>query len=948
MPFPLTAAVSLAAIAGNLDCDPHADDNVVDDTTANKKEENSKTEKKPASVRFDPQSPRAAIGGPPVIDSVRSSSSLDQEASSMFNIITRDGSVHLRRSEKKLKTDETTAGISYSAPTTPQGYMDGSFSSGVTHEVRPGSGSFVLQYSESLLAIGTVDGLELYETRNYTRIYLIPTRDEVSAIRWIQLHDDDSVEAETNNDDVIKKRTSSSSSLKMGLVPPSQQLLAFGCLDGNCFVYQIYNELIEVDGAVSLLYSCRMDGQIRATDYAFFHSVHSKIKDHVPLHSTIAIAFGDKLGTVKMLSLDRTMLQIVESVDCEQNSSAVLGLCVHPKKRWMARCTKSGHVAVFQLTTKTRNGRKSDATNPVAVVDYGACLWETQREGPVLAVRFSHSGNLLTFGGYDKTVALIDTSAWATLRSLKMEGTVNVIAMDPLDRYIAVGCRDRSLSLLDSSTYMKIKGFQTNGWVTDISWKPCTSQSNCGMDVLAFRSKRHLVSILNLQPIELTNIQLSSRHGLDTSLSWSADGRLLVRSHGASIFVVDVDQNFQPVASANFNATVIQVAFCHANNRQDCLAVVDESGHVSLLRLLSAANARTKEDATVLSGTSMSLRTEVTSMLEVGVKTMMWSPDGSILALGGKQKLLHLLDSSNLKPARESLKLDGRLWDIAFAHTSSKKSDDVTSDDIYIVLALGDYTCIALNRNLETILRFLRPRTARCLAIHPRNPALLVVGDGAGTVAVVDTKAAEMVHEIKAGGGRINTLAFSPIGDYLIVGTDDGHFNMYLEGLYQFAQQIPCKGFAICARFSPGTSLGMALSKKSPCQCHQAFSRKSCATFTSCLDGAHLALGSAGGSYSIVRLGPFLAIDLAPLKLQRGTSELPQWALAEVLYRSGYSESFLQRHIQAGHSDNIQRLSSILKDYPTAVFAFDRSNNETFFDTALRVRRPMILKLAIT
>lgn len=52
-----------------------------------------------------------------------------------------------------------------------------------------------------------------------------------------------------------------------------------------------------------------------------------------------------------------------------------------------------------------------------------------------------------------------------------------------------------------------------------------------------------------------------------------------------------------------------------------------------------------------------------------------------------------------------------------------------------------------------------------------------MVGDGSGTVAVVDARA-EIFHEFKAGGGRVNALDFGPVGDYLVVATDDGHFNL--------------------------------------------------------------------------------------------------------------------------------------------------------------------------
>jgi WD40 repeat protein len=95
-----------------------------------------------------------------------------------------------------------------------------------------------------------------------------------------------------------------------------------------------------------------------------------------------------------------------------------------------------------------------------------------------------------------------------------------------------------------------------------------------------------------------------------------------------------------------------------------------------------------------------------------------------------------------------------------------------------LAVAFGDITCVTINKSLEITLSFVRSRTARCF--HPHSP-ILVVGDGAEIVAVVDTKAAEVVHKMKVGGGRVNTVDFNPMGDHLVVGTDDGRFNLFLE-----------------------------------------------------------------------------------------------------------------------------------------------------------------------
>lgn len=61
-------------------------------------------------------------------------------------------------------------------------------------------------------------------------------------------------------------------------------------------------------------------------------------------------------------------------------------------------------------------------------------------------------------------------------------------------------------------------------------------------------------------------------------------------------------------------------------------------------------------------------------------------------------------------------------------------------------------------------------------------------------------------------------------------------------------------------------------------------------------NGQCLIIGSSEGIYSIVRLGPLLGIDLVPLDMHGGVEQLPEWALKEVLFRSGDGPSFIQRH----------------------------------------------------
>lgn len=54
-------------------------------------------------------------------------------------------------------------------------------------------------------------------------------------------------------------------------------------------------------------------------------------------------------------------------------------------------------------------------------------VWEGNRNGPVRCIVFSHDGSHLSFGGYDKTVVVVETEFWGRTRQLQMNGTVSFL-----------------------------------------------------------------------------------------------------------------------------------------------------------------------------------------------------------------------------------------------------------------------------------------------------------------------------------------------------------------------------------------------------------------------------------------------------------------------------------------------------------------------------------------
>jgi hypothetical protein len=414
-------------------------------------------------------------------------------------------------------------------------------------------------------------------------------------------------------------------------------------------------------------------------------------------------------------------------------------------------------------------------------------------------------------------------------------------------------------------------------------------------DILAVRSERNCISILDLTPNHLTDHRLHSRQGSESSLSWSRGGQFIARAVGCSAVIAESSQNFREVASFDLQQGMVQrVVFCRAEEKQDLIAVADVDGHLTVLRLKD-------EEPNIILEKIHSLS------IKANLKALAWSPDGTLLATGGKDKLLHIFSSSDMKRKIQPMDLGARIWDINFMPQA------VSHASSYIAVALGDYTTVLLDESFEPTLKVARSRTMRCLKYHPTLP-LLAMGDGAGTVAIVNYEIQEVVHELEIGG-RVNVVDFSPIGDYLVVGTDDCHFTIHETLEYRCVQEVDCEGFALSADFSP--------------------------------DGLHLAIGSANES-AMVRLGPFLGIDLVPMPWKGVAKGLPSWARNEVLYRSGYGPSFVQRLMGKGGTDSLQQVAAILQEHPDAVYAFDRETGHSCFNTALMLKKPNLLKLVVT
>lgn len=665
-------------------------------------------------------------------------------------------------------------------------------------------------------------------------------------------------------------------------------MLAVGGFDGIVTVYAMHSELIELEGTAVVQRVC-LESEVRALRFTGPLAVESGI---------VQLAIGEKNGKVSFLSIGRSNenKEDDELTSVDRMKSSILSVeFSFAVRKLMAFGTKDGQIRVNLL----------HESNGSLTVGHRLC--EIQRNGSVHCLAFSNDSTKLFAGGYDKSVAVIDAQVWDIVREMEVEGTIQSLEFDPFGRYLGVGSRVRSLTLYDTSTLHPVKEFHYAGWVASISWGTEKMEN-----FIAVRCGSKIISLLDLRPIHMLPVQMITARTEGSSLSWSYDGRFLARANGKEVVIADATSSFCDVAWARRSDVVRCVRFCHSVGRRDLIATVGLDGFLTVYRLQHDLG-------------SLILEETCNAFIEKYLWQISWSSDGSYLACGGREKKLHFFNlvnrlgevrddadgfHSDLVPRCKPIQVKGRVWSIDFMPKGCH--------EIGLAVGTGDYLATIYDTSGEiptATLQVARPRTVRCLSYHPDLP-VIALGDGANHVAIIDLIEEETIWEFSVGG-RVHSLNFSRCGGFLAVAadgsvglSDGGCFTVHETGSFKVVQEIRTAGLASAVRFSAS--------------------------------GQYLATDSEKDDARVVHLGPFLSMQFIPLR--GGIDGLPDWRLNEAIFRSGHGPSLIQRYMRDGSRDSLNQAAIILKQYPDAIFTFDRTSGEDLFDTAWTLRKPKLLK----
>lgn len=276
------------------------------------------------------------------------------------------------------------------------GYVDGNFINGKVRDIIPLHSCIVVKFSfdSKYLAFGLENGrgVSIYEAKSFSLLHTIPLKDTVSSIDWIN----------------VAERQS---------FPKTEHLLAIGTYDGNITVHSVPSSLAKK--SIDLCYETYVRSEVRCIK--FLPCVDDLDK---PKYNHLLV--GETNGTVTSFSFLNPFEEVLLNEEkfahsakmttsfLYKHDSAILSMEVCRKNNsiLMASGTKDGKMSVHSLEINTEK---------LVLNDH---LVDIHRHGAIYSLRFLWDNSFLFVGGYDKTVAMIDTNLWKSTRYLDVDGTV--------------------------------------------------------------------------------------------------------------------------------------------------------------------------------------------------------------------------------------------------------------------------------------------------------------------------------------------------------------------------------------------------------------------------------------------------------------------------------------------------------------------------------------------
>lgn len=467
----------------------------------------------------------------------------------------------------------------------------------------------------------------------------------------------------------------------------------------------------------------------------------------IPFEVENAVRLASQESRVRHVLLDNNLETDTQSVSFS------------PDGRLLATASWSGNTILWDVTSTPKKILSLENPGSVRRVafsptgeliattnldQFSAILWNPEtgkpvrsligHTAPLWSVAFSRDGRYLATASEDTTVRIWEVSTGQEL--LVLQGhtmDVRSAVFSPDGRYVASGGSDAQLIVWDAATGAVISTYKNNSQIWDVKYNPNGSQ-------LAFTDGGvNGVTVLNAETFELLYQKLYHTE-IVRALDYSPDGSLLVTTSWDTTSVVlnAGDGSIAYVLKGHFGRTIMDVAFSPSG---DSIAT---AGDLGIYKLWDTSRIKGGEAGRIEASLGP-------------INSLVYSPDGSLLAAAGEFSSAAIHDLVNNK----TLRLEG--------HTAGVNAIAFSPDGKTVVTGSWDGKAILWDVNTGRQVREVTGGSAGVLGAAFNRDGSLLALTTTENVLVFNTQTFDTVYTFPANteGYWYTSASFSVDGKYV-------------------------------------------------------------------------------------------------------------------------------------------------------------------------------------
>ncbi|WP_210243180.1 WD40 repeat domain-containing protein [Mesorhizobium sp. B2-8-3] len=357
--------------------------------------------------------------------------------------------------------------------------------------------------------------------------------------------------------------------------------------------------------------------------------------------------------------------------------------------------------------------------------------YRIEHGGPVSAVAFSPSGDLLATGSKDGTVRLIRTVDGKEVARIENGSPVSAVAFSPNGELLATGGNDGGARLIRTADGKEMARIEHDGPVNAIAFSPngdllAAASEDGSAGLIRTADGKGVTGNAHEQAAPVTTVAFSPKGDLLATGSWDGNARLIRTADGSEF--------------ARIHSGVPEALAFSPNG--DMLAIASMDGSAKLIRTVDG-----KEAARIEHGDA--------------VRAVAFSPKGDMLATGSEDNSARLI---NIADGSEAARIERgeRVNAIAFS----------PKGDLFATASDDGNARLTRTTDGKEVARIKHDGPVNTVAFSPQGEFLATVSADGGLRLILTAdgrEAARIEH-----GGPILAVAFSPNGDLLAVASEVG------------------------------------------------------------------------------------------------------------------------------------------------------------------------------